>query len=169
VVPSLAAIAAVARNGVIGADGDLPWRLREDLRRFRRLTTGHDLIMGRRTWDSIGRPLPERRSWVLSRSNPDLPDEVELLGGIDDALEVARSLGDAESRRFFCIGGEEIYRQLLPHVADLFLTRVDAEVEGDARFPEIDESQWEVAATESLPSDARNQYPTLFQHLRRRR
>jgi len=123
----LAIIAAVGRNRAIGNAGKLPWHLSEDLKRFKRLTTGHAILMGRKTWESIGRPLPGRRNVVLS-SSP-VPG-VETYASAEDAL---RALASAE--RVFVIGGGTVYAQLLDRADELYLTLVDREVEADTFFP----------------------------------
>lgn len=135
-------VAAVARNRVIGRDNDLPWRIPEDLRRFKELTMGGVLVMGRKTYESIGRPLPGRRTVVVSR-NPDLEIEgVEMAPSLEMALEIAG--GDD----VFVVGGGEIYRQAMGVADVLEITEVDAEPEGDTFFPEIDPNVWrEVART----------------------
>ena len=161
---TLAAIAAVARNGVIGKDGDLPWRLREDLRRFKRLTMGGKLLMGRKTWDSIGRPLPGRESFVLTRGNPDLPDGVERLSNLEEVEELLAEGGPP----CFCIGGAQVYALLLPLCDELLLTRVDAEVDGDVEFPTVKWNQWELFETEDTRADEHNEFDTRFQHYKRR-
>jgi len=128
----LKAIAAVSLNGVIGKDGDLPWRLSEDLKWFKKITTGHTILMGRKTWDSLGRALPNRRNIVLSRS-------MEAVEG----MEVIRSVEELEtldlSGDVFVIGGGELYALLLSRCEELYLTTVHREVlDGDAFFPEYE-------------------------------
>ncbi|MEM7481001.1 MAG: dihydrofolate reductase [Acidobacteriota bacterium] len=152
-------LVATAENGVIGRDGDLPWRLPADLERFKALTMGHHLIMGRKTWDSIGRPLPGRTSVVVSRTSPQLPEEVVVVNSVDRALKVARRAGDEEP---FVVGGAEIYRQVMDSASRLYLTRVHAEVEGDTFFPELDESEWRLVERLEHPADVRNEYPFSF-------
>jgi len=134
--PRLALVAAIARNGVIGAGNALPWRLPEDLRRFRALTTGHAVIMGRRTFESIGRALPGRQNIVVT-SRP----------LADAGVETARTLADALARvampaPAFCIGGGELYRAALPLADRLYLTEIDREYDGDTRFPALDRGAW---------------------------
>src|SRR3954468_18964811 len=123
-------IAAVAENGVIGHDGGLPWHLSDDLRRFKQLTMGHTIIMGRRTWESIGRPLPGRRTVVVTRQpNYRLEDPtVTVASNLEQGLKTAKNAGDDEA---FIVGGAELYRAALPAADRLYLTRVDAEVDGD--------------------------------------
>ena len=129
--PKLVAIVAMASNRVIGRDGDLPWRLKEDLRFFKRTTMGHAILMGRKTWDSIGRPLPGRRNIVISSSLDPAPEGVEILRSTDS---VSGLMEQAESD-VYLIGGAEIYRQLLPQCQEILLSYVYEEHEGDTWFP----------------------------------
>jgi dihydrofolate reductase len=134
-------IAAVARNGIIGSKNRLPWRLPEDMRRFRALTTGHAVVMGRRTWESIGKPLPGRQNIVVThrmlRSTPD----VEFATSLDGALARVR-LPDP----VFVIGGEALYREALPRADLLYLTEIERDFAGDARFPDFDRARWRESA-----------------------
>jgi len=140
----LSLIVAVAQNGVIGINNTLPWRLPEDLKRFKALTSGHPIIMGRKTFESLGRPLPNRRNIVISR-NPDCVFAgAEVFASIEDAIAACK---DAE--KAFVIGGGEIYRQALALVDELQITEVDLAPEGDAFFPAIDMSIWREAAREA--------------------
>ncbi|MGH9465548.1 MAG: dihydrofolate reductase [Thermoanaerobaculia bacterium] len=125
-------IVAVADNGVIGAGGAVPWHLRADLRRFKALTMGHHLIVGRKTWESIGRVLPGRTLLVVSRGRPGLPPGVALAPSLDAALETARAAGETEA---FVAGGAELYALALPLADRLYLTRVHATPEGDTFLP----------------------------------
>ena len=138
-------VAAVARNGVIGAGGTLPWHLPEDLRRFKALTMGHTMIMGRRTYDSIGRALPGRRTIVVTRDTDWRATDVTIAHTVDEALAVAGTTGlDAGTPDAMVVGGGEIYRQMM-HLADrLEITHVAADAAGDTRFPEIDPAVWQV-------------------------
>ena len=138
-------LAAVGRNGVIGRDNDLPWRLPEDLQHFKRVTMGHTLVMGRRTYDSIGRPLPGRRTVVVTRQAGWAADGVTVAHSLLEALQAAVRDGDTE---VFVVGGGEIYAQALPLAVRLLLTEVDQAPEGDAWFPEIDPSDWVETARE---------------------
>jgi len=131
--PRWIAVAAMAENRVIGRGGTLPWRLPGDLRFFKELTTGGTLLMGRKTYASIGRPLPDRRNLVVSRSRPRIPG-VEVFGGIDEAAAAAPPAGP-----LFVIGGSEIYRQTLARCDEVYLTRVEGEFEGDAFLPPFEE------------------------------
>lgn len=134
---SVALIAAVARNGAIGNAGGLPWRLSSDLKRFKALTTGKPLIMGRKTFDSVGRPLPGRRVIVVTRDAGWSRPEVEVAHSLEAALAL---VGDAPETMIG--GGGEIYRLALPLADRLYITEVDLAPEGDVRFPEIDPAQW---------------------------
>jgi dihydrofolate reductase len=152
-------IAAVAENGIIGRGGELPWRLSADLQRFKKLTMGHTIIMGRKTWESIGRPLPGRRMVVISRQLGYQAEGVEVVTSFDDAIALAQSAGEAE---VFVIGGAEIYRLALAKADRLYMTLVLTEVDGDAKFPEIEWETWTRIDSESHDADAENEYPTLF-------
>jgi len=144
-------VVAMARNRVIGRDNALPWRLPEDLRHFRALTLGKPVIMGRRTFESIGRPLPGRTNIVISRQpDPRLPEGVLLASSIPDALVLAREVcmrdGAAEC---MVIGGAEVYRQCLPFADRIHLTLLEQEVAGDTHFPEFASSEWRETAREA--------------------
>ena len=133
-------VAAVARNGVIGAGGELPWHLPDELRLFKATTMGHVLVMGRRTYESVGRPLPGRTTVVVTRSPDWSPgaDEVLVVHGIDEALGRARAIDD----EVFVVGGGELYEAALPHADRLLLTFVDQDPEGDTTFPDVDWDAW---------------------------
>jgi dihydrofolate reductase len=133
---SVVLIAAVGRNGVIGRDNDLPWRIREDLQHFKQLTLGHTLVMGRKTYDSIGRPLPGRRTVVITRQPDWSADGVDVVHTLDDALKLA------DGNDIYVAGGGEIYRLALPSADRLELTEVDRSPEGDVTFPAIDPASW---------------------------
>ena len=137
----IALIAAVAANGVIGHDNQLPWHLPEDLKAFKRITLGKPLIMGRKTYESIGRPLPGRTNIILSRQSDWAPEGVRVAADLEQAFAIARQvLGDKDE--VMVIGGEQIYRLALPFADRLYLTLVDCEVMGDTRFPDIDPALW---------------------------
>jgi dihydrofolate reductase len=152
-------IVAVSENGVIGRDGGLPWRLSKDLRRFKQLTMGHHLVIGRRTWEEVGTPLPGRIMVVVTRDRTFAADGVLVAHSLDEALDLVRD--DDEP---FIGGGAEIYRMALERsVVDcLYITRVHAEVEGDTFFPEIDLEAWRLISREDHEADDRNQYPFSF-------
>lgn len=137
-------VAAVARNGVIGVDGGLPWRLPDELALFKELTLGHVLVMGRRTYESVGRPLPGRTTIVVT-GNPEWDAGAEGVlraGSVGEALEVAARLDE----EVFVVGGAGVYDASLPSADRLALTFVDAEPRGDTRFPEVDWTQWHEVA-----------------------
>ena len=136
-------IVAVSRNGVIGRDNQLPWHLPEDLKYFKSVTMGKPILMGRKTYDSIGRPLPGRTNIVITRDPQWRADGVEVAGSLQDALAMAeKACASAGAEEIMVIGGEQIYRMTLPAADRLYLTQVDAEVEGDAYFPEVDSACW---------------------------
>jgi dihydrofolate reductase len=137
---SLVLIAAVARNGVIGRDNDLVWRDRDDLQRFKRLTLGHVLVMGRRTYDSIGRPLPGRTTIVVTRRPAWSAMGVVVAHSLDEALKLAEEVSPGQD--VYVAGGGEIYRLALPLADRLELTEIDADLEGDTHFPAYDRSAW---------------------------
>ena len=140
---SVALVAAVAANGVIGNANRLPWRLPADLLRFRALTTGHAVIMGRKTWASIGRALPDRQNIVVTRQ-PDYPAPgAEIAHSLVDALAHVRRPAPS-----FCIGGAALYREALPVAATMYLTEIDRDFDGDTTFPAFDRGQWREVARE---------------------
>jgi dihydrofolate reductase len=146
-------IAAVAENGVIGRDGKLPWHLPEDLRRFKRLTQGHHLIVGRATWESVGKPLPGRTFIVVTSRGAESGLGPGAARSVAEAIRWAQESGDEEP---FVAGGARIYREALERdlVDRLHLTRIHRSYEGDTRFPDFDVSGWRVVESESHPADA---------------
>lgn len=156
-------VVAVSKNGVIGRDGDLPWRLPSDLKRFKQLTLGKPVLMGRKTWMSIGRPLPGRPNIVVTRdpdfSAPGASVATSVEAGLSMAASEARALGVDE---VCVIGGGEIYRQLFDRADILHVTRVEAEVEGDTRFPDIDPALFTRALEEPIPQGERDSHPMQF-------
>jgi dihydrofolate reductase len=159
-------LVAVAENGVIGRGGKLPWHLGDDLKRFKQLTLGHTIVMGRKTWESIGRPLPGRRSIVISRQPDYSAEGATVVAGLDDALKVAEAVGDDE---VFVIGGAEIYRLAIPRMDRFCVTLVNATIEGDTVFPDFeslfmkiaDSRDW-VSTQSDHDADVNNQYPFTF-------
>jgi dihydrofolate reductase len=135
--PRLALIVAVAANGTIGARNALPWRLPEDLKRFKALTSGHAIVMGRRTWDSIRRALPDRQNIVVTRDRAFVAPGAEVAHSLDEALSLARL-----PEPVFCIGGAELFRVALPFADVVHLTEIDREFEGDTFWRALDRSQW---------------------------
>jgi len=155
-------VAALALNSVIGRDGGLPWHLPADLKRFKRLTLGHPILMGRATYESIGRPLPQRRNLVLSRSGFHA-DGVEVFSDLDAAFAAV-----ADVDELMVIGGARVYREALPRADRLYLSVVHGEFEGDTRFPPIDPMAWTVVSTEHVPSDPQNPWGHTWFTLDRR-
>ncbi len=155
---TITCIVAMAENRVIGRDGDLPWRLPADLKRFKRVTMGHTLVMGRKTWESIGRPLPGRTSVVLTKQvDYEVPEGVRVAASMDEAL--AGSAGEDE---VFVIGGASVYAEALPRADRLVLTLVRTTSEGDVRFPDLEERDWEIVGEEDRPADERNPHDLCF-------
>jgi dihydrofolate reductase len=152
-------IVAVSGNGVIGRDGGLPWRLSADLKHFKGTTMGHHLIIGRRTWDEVGKPLPGRTMVVVTRSRDLQAEGATIVHSLDEALEVARN--DDEP---FIGGGAHIYRMALENdvVDRVYLTRVHAEIEGDTFFPDLDVDEWELVSEERHEGDEKNEFPYSF-------
>lgn len=144
----VALIAAVARNGVIGANNALPWKLPADLARFRALTTGHAVVMGRKTWQSLGRPLKDRQNIVVTRERAFRAEGALVAASLRDALAAA-SLPPP----VFCIGGGELYGDALPLASTMHLTEIDRDFEGDVRFPAFDPGQWRVESREERVAD----------------
>ena len=159
----IALVAALARNRVIGIGGSLPWRLPEDLRRFRNLTLGHPVIMGRKTFEAIGKPLPGRDNIVITRTRGYAAPGCRVLHALDAAVAAA---GPGE---VYVIGGAEIYAAALPLAHRLYLTEIDADFEGDAFFPEFDRRAWRVVAREPQspggPGAIRYEFVT-YEHVR---
>ena len=156
-------VAAMARHRVIGHEGSMPWRLPADLRHFKALTLGHPVVMGRKTFESIGRPLPDRTNVVISRASPPVPEGVMLADSLAGALAIAPS-----SPRTMIIGGGQIYAEALPLADELELTLIDADIDGDTRFPEFDWQEWRVTSARSRPADDRNAHALRFLSLTRR-
>jgi dihydrofolate reductase len=161
-VTRVSIIVAADEHGGIGRNGGLPWHLPEDLKRFRALTMGKPIVMGRRTWDSIGRPLPGRRSLVVSRQPGLAIGGAETFGSLDAALRAAASAPET-----CVIGGAEVYREALPRAAVVHLTRVHASVQADTFFPALDAAEWEEVAREDRPADERHAHPYSFLTLHR--
>lgn len=161
--PLISLVAAMAENRVIGKDGGLPWRLPDDQKHFKRLTVDHTVIMGRKTYDELGRPLANRRNVVVSRNPSFRPPGVTVVPDLDEAL----ALGATE-REVFVIGGAEIYRMALPKADRLYLTIVHATVDGDTFFPPFDESDWMMVEEEERhPADDRHAFPFSIRVYRR--
>jgi len=150
-------IAAVADNGVIGVNNQLPWKLPADLQHFKAITMGKPIIMGRKTYETIGRALPGRKNIVLTRIKHLAIPNCEVVHSFEDALAAA---GDA--KEVFVIGGATIYEEALPHATKLYITQVHADIEGDTYFPYYDKSRWQEISRESHDPDPQNEHPYSF-------
>lgn len=155
-------IVAVAETGVIGNENALLWHISEDLRHFKALTTGHPVVMGRKTYESLGRPLPNRTNVVITRQEIEIPG-CRVVHSLDEALALFPA-----DEEVFIIGGAQIYAQALPLADRFYLTRVFHAYRGDTRFPEWDEREWKLISSESFSSGANYPYPFAFETYERR-
>lgn len=162
--PRVTLIVAMTDDGVIGMEGQLPWRLPEDLRRFKAATLGKPVIMGRKTFESIGRPLPQRHNIVLTRQRDFTVADaaVTVVPTLEAALQAAGEVAEV-----MIIGGAEIYRLALPLAERLLLTRVHAAVVGDTHFPQLDSRAWRVVSSEPYAADDKHAYAMTFEELAR--
>ncbi|MHC5023626.1 MAG: dihydrofolate reductase [Planctomycetota bacterium] len=152
-------IVAMSENRIIGREGGLPWRLPADLARFKQLTTGHHVVMGRRTWETLSGPLPVRTNVVVTRQRDYRAEGAIITHNLEGALQEAGNAGDAE---VFIAGGSEIYADALPLADRLYLTLVHASVEGDTTFPEYDEAAWKLIEEERHEADERHEHAFTF-------
>jgi len=155
----VSAIVAVAKNNVIGKDNDIPWYLPADLKYFKRTTLHHHIIMGRKSFQSIGRPLPKRTNIVVTRDPFFIAANLVVTNSIEEALEIAYDNGEEET---FIIGGGQIYQQTQQYWDRVYLTQVDVEVKGDVFFPELDAETWQLVSSEPHKPDAKNEYAYTF-------
>lgn len=162
---ALSLVVAAADNGVIGRDGDLPWRLPADLQHFKRLTLNKTILMGRKTWQSLGRPLPQRDNWVVSREPGFEAPGARVFPSVEAAIAAADAAGMTE---LMIIGGAQIYAQTLPQAHTLHLTRVHAQVDGDTYLPPIDADAFIELARVDHPADERHALAYSFITLQRR-
>lgn len=156
----VSAIVAAAENHVIGDGADIPWRLSSDLKYFKRTTLHHHVIMGRKTYESMGRPLPKRTNVVLTRDPFYIGTGIVVARSLEEGLQIALDNGEEE---VFIIGGGEIYRQSLPYLDKIYRTRVAASPEGNVFFPELPEGEWWLISTESHTADEKNEYDYTFE------
>ena len=161
--PLVSLIVAMARNGVIGRDNALPWHLSEDLRRFKAATLGKPILMGRKTFESIGHALPGRTNLVLTRDRAWSAPGAVVVHSVEAALAAA-----ADAAELVVIGGAEIYRLVMPFARRIYLTHVQADVPGDTYFPDFDPTQWVDVACDERAADEKNAYPVTFLTLERR-
>jgi len=151
-------IVAASTNNVIGVDGELPWHLSEDLKKFKAITMGKPMIMGRATYESIGRALPGRHSIVLSRQEGFEAEGCDVVGSVTEALEIA---GDVDE--IMIIGGGKVYTDFLSMTDRIYLTRVDATIEGDTWLPELPENEWTLLESENFPAGEEQEYGFSFE------
>ena len=140
-------IVAMSNNNVIGINNTLPWHIPQDLKRFKSLTMGNPIVMGRKTFDSIGRPLPGRKNIVITRNEDSIIEGAEIVNSINSLLALIK-----DEEHVFVIGGEQIYKIFLDHATHLYVTEVDSDVAGDAHFPKLSTSQWKEVSREKLVS-----------------
>ena len=155
----LSIIAALDLSGGIGVNGQLPWRLSEDLKRFKNITMGHHLVMGRKTWESIRRPLVGRIMIVVTRQLDYQANGCEVVHSLQSAIDFAAARGEEE---LFVIGGGELFKQMLPQADRMYLTQVHAAVPADVFFPEYDPEQWEIIYTQDVPASEKDAHFSTF-------
>lgn len=151
---------AASANGVIGKDNKLPWHLPDDLKYFKNLTWGLPILMGRKTFDSIGKPLPGRKSIVITRNKDWQHDGVAVVHTVNDAVANAEAFG---AKEIFVIGGAEIFTSALPLAARIYLTRIHADFQGDVFFPEISHQEWQLTSSRFVEADEKNAYDHTFE------
>lgn len=157
-------IVAMDEQGGIGIKGALPWRLSSDLQRFKALTMGHHLVMGRKTYESIGRPLPGRITLIVTHNPTYQAEGCQVVHSLDEALDIARSADEEEA---FIAGGGEIFAQALPRAGRIYLTLVHTRLDCDTFFPPMQWDQWKITAQDRLPADAKNEFPSTYYLLER--
>lgn len=162
-MPRIEIVVARARNGVIGSNNALPWRLPEDLVHFKRVTIGHPIVMGRKTWDSIGRPLPGRRNIVVTRDAEWASEGAERAGSLEEALFAC-----AREERLAVIGGASLYASAMPHAHELIITEIARDFDGDVFFPAIDPSVWREVSRETHRSAGADAFDFAFVRYARR-
>ena len=155
--PRVSLIVAMARNRVIGVNNTLPWHLPADLKHFKALTMGHHIVMGRKTYESIGKPLPGRTSVVVTRNADYAPQGVVVVNSLEAAISAC-----GNDEEIFVIGGAELYRQIIDLADRIYLTEIDADISGDAHFMELDRKRWEEAGRDSHAPDEKNRYSYHF-------
>jgi len=156
----LSLLVAASENNVIGRDNKLPWHLPDDLKYFKNLTWAMPILMGRKTFDSIGKPLPGRKSIVITRNNDWHHEGVDVVHSLEAAVEKAKEYG---AKEIFVIGGAEIFKTSLPNAARIYLTRIHHQFDGDVFFPVINEDQWTLVSKRYCEKDAKNAYDHTYQ------
>lgn len=165
-VSMISLLVAMDKNNVIGYKNDLPWHLPRDLKYFKEKTTGHTIIMGRKTFESIGRPLPNRRNIVVTRNKTFVQEGVEV---IHDLATIWQLNDESPREELFIIGGAELYRQALPHADRLYITKIEETFEGDTYFPTFSEAEWELTKKEQGIQDENNPYEYYFLQYERKK
>ncbi|WP_129726523.1 MULTISPECIES: dihydrofolate reductase [Bacillaceae] len=153
----LSGLVAMDKNRLIGKDNDLPWRLPADLAYFKKVTMGHPIIMGRKTFEAIGKPLPGRRNIIVTRNEQYKQPGCEVLSSIEDIYKVGDGIEEV-----FVIGGAEIFKEVLPMMDRLYVTYIDEEFEGDTYFPNINDNEWRIISEEPGITDEKNPYHYRF-------
>jgi len=162
----LSSVVAASTNNIIGKDNQLLWRLPNDMKFFKNTTWGMPVVMGRKTFESLGKPLTGRTNIVITRKKDWTPDGVKVVSNLDEAMSAA---ADADAKEAFIIGGGEIYKQTMPLVHRIYITRVHAILQGDTSFPEIDEKEWELLSQLDFKADEKHKYDYCFQVWQRRK
>lgn len=152
-------LVAMDKNKTIGRNNDLPWRLPNDLKFFKEKSTGNTIIMGRKTYESMGAPLPNRKNVVLTKKQMDFPDEVEVIDDVDTIYEWNKTNPEKE---LFVIGGANIFEQVLPHADRMYITWIDEAFDGDTFFPSYSASDWELTSKEKGEKNEKNPYDYYF-------
>jgi len=156
-------IVAAAENNAIGKDNQMPWHLPNDFKYFKKTTLGHSVVMGRKTFDSIGKPLPERRNIILTRDQDYTSPDVDVANSVDDVLTYCR-----DEREIFVIGGANVFKQFMPLAQKVYLTRVHTAIDGDAFFPELSENEWQLTRSEHHQKDEKHAFDYSFEVWERR-
>jgi dihydrofolate reductase len=158
-------VVAAAKNNVIGKDGQLPWQLANDMKRFKNITWGMPVLMGRKSYDSLGKPLAGRTNIILTRNKDWSAEGTTVVSNFDEAVKLVEAM---DVKELMVIGGGEIFSMVLPQADNIYLTRVDAEPDGDAYLPVIDEREWTLIRQQSFPADAKNNYAYTFEDWQRK-
>ena len=164
---NISIIGAMGRNREFGLGDQLPWHLPDDLKHFKALTRGHTVIMGRKTYESIGKPLPDRKNIVITRNKDFKAGGCVVVGSFEEALAEAKNDGTVNDPEVFVIGGAEIYKLALPHANKIYLTQVDASPEADKYFPEFDEREWRLVKEVSHARDEKHSYAFILKEYER--
>ncbi len=162
----ISAIVAASQNGVIGIDNQIPWYLPADWKYFKKITSGHHVMMGRKCFESIGKPLPGRTNLVLSRNPYYLAQGTEIIHTIEEGIRIAESNNETE---LFIIGGADVYRSTMHMLDKLYFNTIHAEIEGDTNWPDMDWKAWKLLSVENHEADEKNKYPYSFSVFEKRK